>query len=101
MCKPPTGRSCHQSAIWGDYLYIFGGLRDGDSTIGDMWRFSFETRTWMPVDCAGTKPTGRTSAAGVVVNDSWVIHGGLTEFPRTGMVAIPDVLEFHFPTNTW
>lgn len=101
MCKPPHGRSCHHAAVWNDHLYIFGGLRDGDAAIGDMWKFSFEARGWTPVECSGTKPVGRTSAAGVVVNDSWIIHGGLTDYPRTGMCAIPDVLEFHFPSNSW
>lgn len=71
----------HSAAVLGGHMFVFGGLSSRDQRLGDLWRFTFRTRTWEQFRLATppcTVPSPRWSAvlAADEVNRTLWLQGG-------------------------
>ena len=54
--KMPIARSGHSADIYGDYMVIFGGIRDVIRELNDLHVYSFTNSTWSTIQEPATSP---------------------------------------------
>lgn len=118
-------RYLHSSAIYEDFLFIFGGLNSSTTAsptsvtssnlLSDLSCFHFATRTWTTIetesDVSTTLCLPRFDHSAVVYGDSMFIFGGATVLGSSDSSSAPaassplsvldDLLEFKFETGAW
>lgn len=103
LSKPspiPDRRFGHISAVWDHRLYIFGGNRSTKTT-SEMWAFHLLDRRWIQIESTGS-PGPRKWHTGVVVENFWVIHGGVSgEVFHNDPDIRNDSFSFDFRSSNW
>jgi len=63
----------------GRYLWMFGGLGSGSTTLDDLWMHSFQDNTWSQVTATGATPIARRAASMVLWQQRYAyLFGGET-----------------------
>jgi len=95
--NPPTGRYGSSIALYGDFMFIFGGY-DGKNRLNktymiDLYELSDRSQ-WKEIE--GTQPEKRDCHSSIVYKDQMVIFGGGDSFNW-----YDDMHMFDFKTLTW
>ncbi|KAG3084915.1 hypothetical protein PI124_g18254 [Phytophthora idaei] len=80
----PPPRCSHQSAVYRDHLYVFGGefaTADQFHHYRDLWRFDLKTNAWEELEVKGG-PSPRSGHRMVVWRNYLVVFGGFYEAAR-------------------
>ncbi|XP_055388690.1 uncharacterized protein LOC129617533 [Condylostylus longicornis] len=123
----PPRRHSHSAVVYNDSMYVYGGWMADWSKGDSVWRLDLTTLTWNEIEVTksasvperrfghiaavyddrmyifggnrSTKTTNETHT-GVVVENSWVVHGGVSG--ESGEVEIRnDAFSFDFRSATW
>jgi N-acetylneuraminic acid mutarotase len=74
---PPGTRYFHQSAVYGRYMYVFGG---NNASGTDPHRIDLDNLVWSgALTCSGTPAAYRTAHTGVTWNDGFYIFSGSSQ----------------------
>uniref|UniRef100_H3AJA2 Zmp:0000001301 n=1 Tax=Latimeria chalumnae TaxID=7897 RepID=H3AJA2_LATCH len=65
----------HSSAVIGDNIYVFGGIRNG-KVFDDLYVFNTISLTWTPVKTTGSIPAARFDHISVAVGELIYLFGG-------------------------
>mmetsp|Transcript_35126 Transcript_35126/g.48730 ORF Transcript_35126/g.48730 Transcript_35126/m.48730 type:complete len:831 (-) Transcript_35126:206-2698(-) len=73
---PP--RHDHSAVVYDGEMYVYGGR--GPIPMGDFWKFSFESRMWIPCPSSpGMAP--RFGHTAVVIDSQMIVYGGYVSTP--------------------
>eukprot|EP01027_Heterolobosea_sp_BB2_P013884 GEZU01019977.1.p1 GENE.GEZU01019977.1~~GEZU01019977.1.p1 ORF type:complete len:250 (-),score=47.39 GEZU01019977.1:47-796(-) len=75
----PEARITHTACMFGQYMYIFGGLNSNDtSCLNDLWQYDTKTRLWKQIHYTGETipPRERHTAVVDVTKRRMIIFGG-------------------------
>lgn len=92
----PIERSGHSSVVYGNGMYIFGGM--GKHRHNDLFRFDFFNQTWqeiLPKDLSKV-PSKRCKHSACIYNGMMYIFGG---WDASGK--LNDMYRYKFDTNEW
>ncbi|KAL7678827.1 putative kelch-type beta propeller [Plasmopara halstedii] len=74
ICPPHRYR--HTAVIFGDNMFVFGGVDKTHSRFNDLQRLDLSTNTWSEVCTTGSIPSSRTFHRAVVVDSKMYLLGG-------------------------
>lgn len=97
--SPPAVRACHRAVVYGDHMYIFGGM-DLQGPRNDMWKYSFVDNTWTEISGGATCLSARITPSMVVHEDKLYLFAGAGG-SNINRVPLNDFWEFDFSTTTW
>lgn len=97
----PPHRYRHTAVIFGDNMFVFGGVDKTHSRFNDLQRLDLTTNTWSEVCTTGNIPSSRTFHRAVVVGSKMYLLGGYDGTDRlqdlyaidVGPVSPPSLLE--------
>ncbi|CAG9336307.1 unnamed protein product [Blepharisma stoltei] len=92
----PSPRMYHSMQPIGQYLYLFGGLGDGEYPLNDFWAFDCIRESWHLVSSLGDHPPQRFAYASAVDGDLLLIWGG---YGSLGYLS--DGYIYDITSNTW
>lgn len=72
----PPHRYRHTAVIFGDNMFVFGGVDKTHSRFNDLQRLDLVTNTWSEVCTTGSIPSSRTFHRAVVVDSKMYLLGG-------------------------
>ncbi|TMW64004.1 hypothetical protein Poli38472_014709 [Pythium oligandrum] len=72
----PPHRYRHTAVIYGDSMFVFGGVDKTHSRFNDLQRLDLTTNTWSEVCTTGSIPSSRTFHRAVVVSSKMYLLGG-------------------------
>ncbi|CAI5734365.1 unnamed protein product [Peronospora farinosa] len=72
----PPHRYRHTAVIFGDNMFVFGGVDKTHSRFNDLQRLDLVTNTWSEVCTTGSVPSSRTFHRAVVVGSKMYLLGG-------------------------
>uniref|UniRef100_K3WQL2 Uncharacterized protein n=1 Tax=Globisporangium ultimum (strain ATCC 200006 / CBS 805.95 / DAOM BR144) TaxID=431595 RepID=K3WQL2_GLOUD len=72
----PPHRYRHTAVIFGDNMFVFGGVDKTHSRFNDLQRLDLLTNTWSEVCTTGSIPSSRTFHRAVVVGSKMYLLGG-------------------------
>eukprot|EP01133_Synstelium_polycarpum_P017194 gene17194-20489_t len=94
----PTPRTFHSSAGNESYLFLFGGLDNNQTVLGDLWIYSLLNHTWINMDVMQiSKPQPRYGHSTVLAQNKLWLFGGLDFLGRSLM----DLWSFDLMTLEW
>ncbi|BDA51072.1 probable leucine-zipper-like transcriptional regulator 1 at N-terminal half [Coccomyxa sp. Obi] len=106
--KRPPARWGHATFVHGDFIYIFGGMYEGqegcetwDIYLGEMCKFDVKSGDWTMVAIFGCTPCARAHMGVAFDERRAMIVGGVTAKPDGGEVYLADVWEFDFESCCW
>lgn len=74
--RSPPHRYRHTAVIYGDSMFVFGGVDKAHSRFNDLQRLDLVTHTWTEVYTSGYVPSSRTFHRAVVVSSRMYLLGG-------------------------
>ncbi|KAF0686689.1 Aste57867_21531 [Aphanomyces stellatus] len=74
--RSPPHRYRHTAVIFGDSMFVFGGVDKAHSRFNDLQRLDLATNTWTEVYTTGYIPSSRTFHRAVVVSSRMYLLGG-------------------------
>ncbi|OQS02125.1 hypothetical protein THRCLA_05483 [Thraustotheca clavata] len=74
--RSPPHRYRHTAVIYGDSMFVFGGVDKAHSRFNDLQRLDLLTNTWSEVQSSGYIPSSRTFHRAVVVSNRMYLLGG-------------------------
>jgi len=94
----PFRRRVHNSIVYNDSMYVFGGFDEGLSPeeFNLVYRFDFKTEEWFELECKGEIPSGRSRASAVQWKNFMYVLGGWDR--RT---LFSDFYELNLDTLVW
>eukprot|EP00002_Diphylleia_rotans_P037878 TRINITY_DN851_c0_g1_i4.p1 TRINITY_DN851_c0_g1~~TRINITY_DN851_c0_g1_i4.p1 ORF type:complete len:1328 (-),score=243.35 TRINITY_DN851_c0_g1_i4:664-4647(-) len=95
----PSGRTGHSAVVYGDSMYVFGGLEPDKKLSNGLYEFSFETRTWKEIKSAGEVPSPRFRHASVVYKEYMFVIGGSKDALKPSQLA--KIFRYHFVSREW
>lgn len=72
----PPHRYRHTAVLYGDSMFVFGGVDKSHSRFNDFQRLDLTNNTWTEVCTTGTIPSSRTFHRAVVVGSKMYLLGG-------------------------
>ncbi|KAL6051411.1 hypothetical protein QOT17_019233 [Balamuthia mandrillaris] len=95
--RPPP-RFGHAAYVWGESMWVFGGVGADNKPLNDLWAFHFETVRWRHVCTAGAPcPSPRYHYSGAVSGNMLYLFGGSQNLSTH----LDDLWQFNFTTETW
>ncbi|KAJ6247867.1 leucine-zipper-like transcriptional regulator 1 [Anaeramoeba flamelloides] len=91
----PEGRYHHNSVVFKDKLYIFGGV-DDKVYRNDLWEFDIIQEKWRRIEVENP-PSPRNSSVMAVYKNKLYLFGGVQD----KNVLLNDFWEFNFVSNEW
>jgi len=93
----PTARSCQASAIIGNNMYVFGGLKSYGATgyLNDFVRLDLDSLVWTN-ETPAINPAPRSKPTLVALDNSLLLFGG-----RTVNLFLNDICQFDLQTKEW
>jgi hypothetical protein len=89
---------CDQSAVvFGDSMFIFGGISSKGSPLDELLEFKFEMQSWSIIQGDGNKPSARSGHSAVVFENVMYIFGGKSADDQP----LGDLYEFNFENLKW
>lgn len=98
----PPPRCAHQSVMYKDNLYVFGGeftTNEQFHHYKDLWCFDFATNTWEEINARGG-PSARSGSRAVVWRHYLVVYGGFYQALRETKF-YGDLFLFDFRERKW
>ncbi|OQS00997.1 hypothetical protein ACHHYP_02026 [Achlya hypogyna] len=92
--KSPPHRYRHTAVIYGDSMFVFGGVDKAHSRFNDLQRLDLVTNTWSEVYTSGYVPSSRTFHRAVVVSNRMYLLGGYDGTDR-----LHDLYSIHPPSR--
>ena len=71
-----TSRYRHSAAVWGDSMYIFGGVDKDSERFSDLLKFDLEKESWKRIIPVNAGPSARTFHKSVIIDGKFYILGG-------------------------
>ena len=94
VIKPPA-RHDHSATVYGDKVYVVGGLNGSGNPLSDCWAYNFTNNQWEQyANIIGGNINGH---AAVIHNEDLMIYGGL----RNGAMLNPGVFVFSPDSDSW
>jgi F-box protein 42 len=101
----PSKRHSHSCCRIKDYLYIFGGLSDTNTSFNDLWTLNLNRKTWSRPIADGTYPSPKACASLIAYKTSLILFGGYShpyQYPLNQQVNFFDELHVYCTlTCTW
>jgi len=94
----PFRRRVHNSIVFKDSMFIFGGYDEGrnPSEYSDVHRFDFLTEEWSRIECRGDIPQGRSRSTAVQWGHYMYVLGGWDRVDPNA-----DLFELDLETFVW
>jgi N-acetylneuraminic acid mutarotase len=91
----PSARYDHSATVYGNMVYIVGGINSSGSPLSDCWAYNFTNNQWEQyANIIGGNINGH---AAVINNGELLIYGGL----RNGAILDPDVYKYSSGSDSW
>lgn len=96
---PPSARYLHTGIIYGNKMYVFGGMSNSTTYLNDMWSYSSDNNNWQELQQKGNlKPSARANHSAAVTNDGrMIVYGGKDYNGQADAYA----WSFDLATETW
>lgn len=90
----------HTCSIYGNKIYIFGGLSTkSNKAINDVYAYNIKHNHWMYIHCGGHAIEGRMEHMSCVLNDEMYIFGGYQTFPKRKF--LNDLYSLNLKNHIW
>lgn len=72
----PVPRSSHTAVVYGNEMFVFGGVDDDSNKLDDLWKIDLRTYAWSLVEVVGGVPSARSGHSAVVYRDLMLVFAG-------------------------
>lgn len=75
----PTERFAHNSTVFHNQIFIFGGQESSYSILNDLYCFDVATQFWTEIITPGIEPSPRRNCSFFTIDDKLFLYGGFGE----------------------
>ena len=87
----PSARKGHTLTKSGTYLYLFGGMGEGEALLNDAHRLDPSSVTWRALQTTGDLPPGRDGHTATAMEDRLFVFGGADSNGKLNDVRVLDL----------